>query len=300
MRAAARAASRTLGSGRGGPFAPGRTPGDPVINALTIDFEDWYQGIEIPHTEWAGFEDRMVVSSERLLRLLRAARVRATFFVLGWVAERHPDLVRAIVADGHEIGTHGWSHTLIYRQDPEVFRAELKRSVELLRALTGAAVLGHRAPFFSITPQSLWALDILKECGIRYDSSLFPVRNNRYGLPGAPRWPHTLEGHGAGLREFPLSTLEWFGRTLPVSGGAYFRIYPYAFTRWAYRRINREGRAFTFYLHPWELDPGHPKIPLPQRIALTHYFNLGATEGRLQRLLQDFRFAPMGEVLDVH
>src|ERR1051325_300059 len=123
----------------------------------------WYQGIEIPHTEWEGFEDRMVGSSERLLRLLREARVRATFFILGWVAERHPELVRAIVADGHEIGTHGWSHTLIYRQDPEVFRAELTRSLELLRALTGAAVLGHRAPFFSITPQSLWALDILKD-----------------------------------------------------------------------------------------------------------------------------------------
>jgi polysaccharide deacetylase family protein (PEP-CTERM system associated) len=271
-----------------------------VINALTIDFEDWYQGIEIPHTQWDGFEDRMAAASERLLRLLREAKVRATFFVLGRVAERHPDLVRAIAAEGHEIGTHGWSHTLIYQQEPEEFRQELRHSVELLRRLTGAPVLGHRAPFFSITPRSLWALDILKENGIRYDSSVFPVHNYRYGIPGAPRWPHTLEGPGAGLREFPLSTLELAGRTLPVAGGAYFRIYPYAFTRWAYRRINREGRAFTFYLHPWELDPQHPRIPLPRRIALTHYFNLSATEPRLRRLLADFRFAPMGEVLDVH
>jgi len=273
--------------------------GDVLVNALTIDLEDWYHGIEIPPERWDCLEDRITESAGRVLGILREANTRATFFVLGWVAERHPELVRAIAADGHEIGTHGWSHTMIYRQTPEEFRRELGRSVEQLRQLTNAPVLGHRAPYFSITPRSIWALDILKEFGIRYDSSVFPVHNYRYGMPGSPRWPYTLSGAGDGLREFPLSTLELFGKTLPVSGGAYFRIYPYAFSRWAYRRINREGRAFVFYLHPWELDPGHPRIPLPPRVAATHYFNLASTERRLRRLLADFQFAPMREVLDV-
>ena len=271
-----------------------------MINALTVDFEDWYHGIEIPPSQWGGFEDRIVRSGERVLEVFRRAKARATFFVLGCVAERHPELVKAIAADGHEIATHGWSHTLIYQQTPDVFRAELKRSVDLLRELTGAPVLGHRAPFFSITSRSLWALDILKEFGLRYDSSVFPVHNYRYGIPGSPRWPHALEGPGAGLLEFPMSTLQWFGRTVPVSGGAYFRIYPYAFTRWAYQSLNAQGRAFNFYIHPWELDPAHPRIPLPRRIAATHYFNLSATERRMSRLLEDFQFAPMGEVLNVH
>jgi polysaccharide deacetylase family protein (PEP-CTERM system associated) len=245
-------------------------------------------------------ESRVCANTDRLLDIFDEFETRSTFFVLGWVAERHPELVRAIAAEGHEIGTHGWSHTMIYRQTPEEFRRELGRSVEELRRLTNAPVLGHRAPYFSITPRSVWALDILKEFGIRYDSSLFPVHNYRYGMPGSPRWPYTLTGHGEGLREFPLSTLQMFGRTLPISGGAYFRIYPYEFSRWAYRRINQEGRAFAFYLHPWELDPGHPRIPLPRRIAATHYFNLAATEQRLRRLLADFRFAPMQEVLGVY
>ncbi|MEQ1834319.1 MAG: polysaccharide deacetylase family protein, partial [Candidatus Eisenbacteria bacterium] len=158
-----------------------------MLNALTVDFEDWYHGIELPPSRWEGLEDRIVRSGQCVLDLFRRAGVRATFFVLGSVAERHPELVRAIAADGHEIATHGWSHTLIYQQTPEVFRDELRRSIELLRDLTGAPVDGHRAPFFSITPRSLWALDILKEFGIRYDSSLFPVHNYRYGMPGSPR-----------------------------------------------------------------------------------------------------------------
>jgi len=270
-----------------------------MLNAFTVDFEDWYQGLEIPHTRWAGFEDRIGPSGRRLLDLLGETGTRATFFVLGAVAERHPELVRELAGLGHEIATHGWSHTLVYRLKPEEFRSELTRSVQLLEELAGKPVVGHRAPFFSITRESLWALEILAETGIRYDSSIYPVWNYRYGIAGAPRWPHDIGKGAAALREFPITTWRFLGRNVPVAGGAYFRLYPYALTRHAYRSINRSGQPVAFYIHPWELDPGHPRIALPRRIAATHYANLGATEPRLRRLLRDFTFAPMREVLGV-
>jgi polysaccharide deacetylase family protein (PEP-CTERM system associated) len=270
-----------------------------MTNALTIDFEDWYQGLQIPYTEWQGFEDRIVPVGRRLLELLAEVGVRATFFVLGYVADQHPALVREIAAAGHEIGTHGYTHTLVYQQTPALFRMELERSIRVLEELTGRPVLGHRAPFFSITKKSLWALEVLGELGIRYDSSIFPLRNYRYGIENAPRWAYEIMTGGRTLQEFPISTWRLWGRNLPVAGGAYFRIYPYALTRHAFRSINRQGRPAVFYLHPWEIDPDHPRIPLPRRIAATHYFNLKATEGRLRRLLRDFTFAPMKEVLGV-
>lgn len=271
-----------------------------MINALTIDFEDWYQGLEIPPEGWGQYEDRIERSGHRLLEVLSEAGVRATFFVLGPIAEKHPALIREIARAGHEIGTHGYSHSLIYRLSEESFRQELRRSIGLLEDLSGAPVLGHRAPFFSITRDSLWALDVLADCGIRYDSSIFPVLNYRYGIPDAPRWPYEVGEGERALKEFPVSTCRLLGRNIPVAGGAYFRIYPYLLTRWAFRSINRQGQPAVFYLHPWEIDPDHPRIPLPRRIALTHYFNLGATERRLRRLLADFRFAPMREVLGVN
>ena len=274
------------------------SPPKAVCNALTIDFEDWYQGLEIPYTQWTGFEDRVVRVGHRLLEVFERAGARATFFVLGYVAEQHPDLIRKIAAAGHEIGTHGYSHTLVYNQTPQLFREELKRSIGTLQDLTGQEIRGHRAPFFSITKKSLWALEILQELGIRYDSSIFPVRNYRYGIEDAPRWPHRMAlPNGSSLLEFPVSTWRKRGRNLPIAGGAYFRIYPYALTRHAFRQINREGQPFTFYLHPWEIDPAHPRIDLPRRIKLIHYWNLGATERRLRALLRDFAFAPMDEVL---
>ena len=270
-----------------------------MINGLTVDFEDWYQGLEIPHTDWAGFEDRITDSGRRILAMFDEAGVRGTFFVLGAVAERHPELVREIAAAGHEVGTHGWSHTLVYKMRPETFREELKRSVALLEDLSGQRIAGHRAPFFSITRASLWAFEILAEAGLRYDSSVFPVWNYRYGIPDAPRWPYTVGDGARAVREFPITTLRVLGRNLPVAGGAYFRIYPYALTRAALRSINRGGHPAVFYIHPWEIDPDHPRIPVPRRIAATHYANLGATASRLSRLLRDFRFAPLREVLGV-
>ena len=270
-----------------------------VRNVLSVDFEDWYQGLEIPMDRWDAFEDRIERPGRRLLDLFDEAGVKATFFVLGRVAERHPDLVREIARRGHEVGTHGWSHSFVYRQGKDEFATELGRSIDLLRSLSGRDVLGHRAPFFSITRDSLWALDVMAGLGIRYDSSIFPVLNYRYGIPDAPRWPYEVSAGGGRLIEFPVSTIRFAGRNVPVAGGAYFRIYPYAVTRAAFRAINREGRPVAFYLHPWEIDPAHPRVPLPRRVALTHYFRLGVTESRLRRLLRDFDFAPMKEVLGV-
>jgi polysaccharide deacetylase family protein (PEP-CTERM system associated) len=270
-----------------------------MLNALTIDYEDWYQGLEIPHTDWDGFADRLPEAHRRLLDLLEQTGVRATFFVLGRVAERHPELVRDLAARGHEIATHGQNHTLIYKQTPDAFRAELTRAVRVLQDLVGKPVLGHRAPFFSITRASLWAFEVLGELGLRYDSSIYPVLNYRYGIEDAERWPHPIAAGGGTLLEFPISTWRLAGRNVPIAGGAYFRILPYAFTRAGLRAINRGGHPAVFYLHPWELDADHPRVRLPHRIALTHYANLGATERRLRRLLRDFRFAPMREVLGV-
>lgn len=272
-----------------------------ITNGLTIDFEDWYQGLEIPHTEWAsrGFESRIERNGERLLRILDDAGVKATFFILGRVAEEHPGIVRKIGDAGHELASHGYSHTLIYTQTPQLFREEITRAVGAVEQAAGVRVRGHRAPYFSITKKSLWALDILAETGFQYDTSIFPVMNYRYGIEDAPRWPYELTEEGAPMKEFPVSTWRILGKNIPIAGGAYFRIFPYLVTRTGFRSINREGKAAVFYLHPWEIDPDHPRIPLPKRISATHYFNLGATEKRLVRLLRDFRFAPMREILDL-
>ena len=274
-------------------------PDSPITNALTIDFEDWYQGLEIPYSEGGRFEDRIEAAGDKLLRILDDGGTKATFFMLGYVAEKHPEIVKRIEAAGHEIGTLGFSHTLIYTQAPELFKEELTRAISYLEDLTGKKVLGHRAPFFSITKDSLWALDILGELGIKYDSSIFPVLNYRYGIADAPRFPYTIKRDNHEFVEFPISTLKLPGFTLPISGGAYFRIYPYQLTKQAIRSVNRGGQPVTFYLHPWEIDPEHPRIDVPRRIALTHYFNLGATERRLKKLIRDFKMAPMKEVLGI-
>ena len=270
---------------------------DPVLNAFTVDVEDWYQGLEMPPDEWAGRERRLGEGVGRLLDLLDEAGARATFFILGSSAEYHPDVVREIGARGHEIGTHGYSHSFVYRLGPEAFRSDLLRSLDVIGPLTDRPIQGHRAPFFSVIRGAEWAFDVLAELGLEFDSSVFPVRNYRYGIPDAPRWIHRTP---PGVWEFPPSTLRVLGRNLPVGGGAYFRLFPYTLTSFALRRINAHGHPAAFYIHPWELDPQHPRIPLPRRISVPHYHNLGATESRLRRLLRAFRFAAMGDVLRQH
>ena len=253
--------------------------------------------------EWARFAPRLETGLARLLGLLDAAGARATFFVVGWQADRTPALVREIARRGHEIACHGYSHRFVYRLDPAEFREEIRRSRGILEAIVGEPVVGFRAPFFSITADALWALDVLLEEGFHYDSSIFPVWNYRYGMPGAARRPGLFTTpSGASLFEIPLSTVRFpaaglpVGLNVPVTGGAYFRLYPYALTRALIRRLESSGERLIFYAHPWEYDPTHPRIRLSHPVAqLTHYANLDTMTDRTRRLLGDFRFVPIRE-----
>jgi polysaccharide deacetylase family protein (PEP-CTERM system associated) len=272
-------------------------------NALTIDVEDYYHvsGFEsiIRFEDWGRYESRVERNTYRLLDLLDSHCTKATFFVLGWLAEQHPQLVRSIHERGHEVASHGYAHRCIYTQTPEQFRQETRRSLRLLQDVIGHAVYGYRAASYSITQQSLWALDILQEEGFTYDSSVFPIRHDRYGIPDYPRFCHTVSDRGGNtLIEFPISTVRLAGANIPVAGGGYFRLFPYAFTRWGIRRINqRELQPALVYLHPWEIDPAQPRIPAAALARFRQYINLHKTEGRLTRLLHDFAFGTVREVL---
>jgi len=270
-----------------------------VRNALTIDLEEYFQVHAfqevISRREWDDHPSRIGVGARRVLRLLEEQGVRATFFILGWVADRHPDLVREIAGGGHEIASHGYWHQLIYRQKPDEFADDVRQSLEALgRALETDRPIGYRAPGFSITSQSLWALDVLRDQGIAYDSSIFPlVAHDRYGLRGAPRFAHRL---GNGLWEFPASTWRVGGQNLPVAGGGYFRLYPLCLTRRAIRSLNARGEPAIVYLHPWEFDPEQPVVEGVSRLSrFRHYVNLSRTEPRLSALLREFQFGPMRE-----
>jgi len=283
--------------------AAGPLPAGIIVNAMTVDVEDYFHvsalAGSIPRDRWDAMPYRVEASTQRLLDLFESRRIQATFFVLGWVAERSPDLVRRIAAAGHEIACHGQSHELVYRQSPEVFREETFRSKRYLEDLLGHPVRGYRAASFSVTRQSLWALDTLVEAGFEYDSSVAPIRHDVYGLPDAPTRPTRLTTPGgSALPEFPLSTAQFLGVRLPVAGGGYFRLLPYGLTRAGMRQINEKARSpFAFYLHPWEVDPGQPRIPAPLKSRVRHYTNLDVCEARLERLIGEFRFARMDEVL---
>ncbi|OGC83076.1 MAG: hypothetical protein A2W07_00130 [candidate division Zixibacteria bacterium RBG_16_43_9] len=268
------------------------------INVLSIDCEDWFHGLEIGMDNWQKFESRIEKSISKLLNLLEETGTKATFFILGYVAERFPRLVEDIAQKGHEVGCHGYSHQFVYKQSPNEFREEMEKSLGILEKLSGQKIVSYRAPFFSITQSSLWALEVLADLGILFDSSIFPVINYRYGIPKAPRFPHWIETkNGSRILEFPISTFKVLGKNIPIAGGAYFRIFPYSFTRAGIKSLNRENQPVIFYLHPWEIDPEHPKIELPLRISLTHYFNLSRTEAKFKSLLRDFRFSTLKEVL---
>lgn len=267
-------------------------------NALTIDVEEHFQvhNLEgaVRREDWDRQPSRVVANTRLLLGLLADHDVRATFFVLGWVAERHPDLVREIGAAGHEVGTHGYAHQLIYRQTPAEFDDDIGRAVEAILRAGGPAPIGYRAPGFSITAQSMWATEILQKRGMLYDSSIFPLAlHDRYGVRSASRFANRLP---CGLWEFPPSTLRFAGQNWPVAGGGYFRLYPLWLTRFALRRLSREGQPAVFYVHPWEFDPGQPRVSgLSALSRFRHYQNLNLTERRLRALLAEFRFAPMRE-----
>lgn len=275
-------------------------------NALTVDVEDYFQvaafGDRISPADWKNYELRVEDNTLRLLDLFDRNNTRATFFTLGWIAEQTPDLVREIARRGHEIASHGYSHQLIYKQSRKLFYDETKRSKEILEDIVNKRVLGYRAASYSITSESLWALDVLVELGFVYDSSIVPVHHDLYGIPGMPRIPHIITApEGGTLTEFPPTTLSLPGINLPVGGGGYFRLYPYWFSRMALRWVNSHDKIpFIFYLHPWEIDPHQPRLEGRWTSRFRHYNSLSRCHDRLEKLLHDFTFTTVSNVLIDH
>ncbi len=260
-----------------------------MLNVLTIDVEEWFHGMKYAPSRWSQLESRLQVGMEVILQLLDKHLVKATFFVLAPLARQYPCLMRQLVAAGHEIGTHGMWHRPIYTLTPATFHEELCTSIAILQSITGQRVVGHRAPYFSITDESLWAFDVLMEAGIIYDSSIFPVRNSRYGIPSASRRLHKLSN---GLRELPIATWRILGQNLPTGGGFYGRFFPVSMLAAGIRQLNSIGQPAVIYFHPWEFDPAHPVVTgnLKRLYRFTHYHRLHATAAVLDKLLTDFPF----------
>ncbi|MBW6496309.1 MAG: DUF3473 domain-containing protein [Burkholderiaceae bacterium] len=262
-----------------------------MVNAFTVDVEDYFQVAAfadvIERSSWDSRECRVEANVERLLELLAARGVHATFFTLGWIAERYPALVRRIVTGGHELANHGHEHRMVSEQTPEEFRADLARAKATLEDIGGAAVKGYRAPSFSIGAQNMWAHDMVAETGHRYSSSIYPVKTDLYGSPDAPRFAYRAAN---GLLEIPPTSLRAFGRNFPASGGGYFRLLPYQVSRRCFMHVNHaESQPAMFYCHPWEIDPGQPRVAGARlKSRLRHYLNLQRTFGRIERLLTDF------------
>lgn len=277
-----------------------RPAADSPVNAMTVDVEDYFQvqafAACIDRASWDRMPCRVEANMDRILDQFARAGIRATFFTLGWIAERHPGVVRQIVAAGHELASHGYGHQLVHDLTPDQFRADLLRAKAVLEDLGAVAVKGYRAPTFSIGPRNPWAFEVIEETGHRYSSSVYPVRHDLYGAPGAPRFPHrTAPGS---LLEIPMTTLQLGRRNMPIAGGGYFRLMPYAVYRTALRRFNgRERAAGVFYFHPWEIDAGQPRIAAASRLSrFRHYVNIAAVPRRLERLLRDFRWGRMDQV----
>ncbi|MDN6320250.1 MAG: DUF3473 domain-containing protein [Marinobacter sp.] len=272
------------------------------LHAMSIDVEDYFHvaalsGVVNPD-QWDSLPSRVEQNTERLLELFEKHQVKVTFFVLGWVAERFPALIRKLSDQGHEIASHGYSHQLIYKQSQEVFREETIRSKALLEDITGQTVEGYRAASYSITRDSLWALDILSEAGFTWDSSIFPIRHDNYGIPDSPSAPYSIEtASGAIIQEFPLTTAHILGLSVPAAGGGYFRQFPYPLFRYLFRNASGFGaRPQVFYLHPWEIDPEQPRFNEASWFSrFRHYTNLNKCYSRLDRLLGDFRFGTVSE-----
>lgn len=270
-----------------------------IQNYLTVDVEDYYQvsAFEpiVGASNWSHYPSRVSKNTRIILETLARHNVKATFFVVGWTGKHHPHLVKEILENGHNIGCHSYYHRLIYNLTSQEFKEETHRAKDVLEQITGKSVLGYRAPSYSITKQSLWAYDILEELGFSYSSSIFPIHHDRYGIPDAPRFRHKVPGHD--IMEYPISTARYLGRNIPVSGGGYFRLLPYYFTRMALSRINNtECQPFVFFIHPWELDPEQPRMKGASPLSrFRHYTNLGKTKKRFQKLLNAFQFGSIPE-----
>ena len=269
---------------------------------MSVDVEDYFQVSAfdrvVSRAGWDTFDGRVVRSTERILELFEAVRVRATFFVLGWVADRHPALVRLIARSGHEIASHGYHHQLLYMLTPQQFRDDVRAAKAVLEDTTGGRVLGFRAPSYSLISSTFWAVDILIEEGYIYDTSIFPIHHDRYGIPGAPRHVHRIDRPGGGLIEMPASTVRLGRLNFPIAGGGYFRLLPYGWTRWGIARVNsRERQPVIFYLHPWEVDPDQPRLRVGPATRMRHYGGLTRTALRLKRLLKEFSFDSVASIL---
>lgn len=276
--------------------------GKRIINALSFDVEEWFHCTHlekyIHRSEWEDYESRIENSIQSILTLLKKKQTYATFFVLGWVAQRHPQVIKRIADQGHEIATHGWSHLRAAQQSPAEFEAELKKSKDLLQGITGQPISGHRAACFGLTSKTQWIIDVLLKVGFTYDSSIFPIIHDKYGMVKTPRFPYLLrEQKGERLLEFPLSTLKFLGMNIPFAGGGYLRLYPYFLTRYFISRLNQAGQPAMIYLHPPELDPGQPKLKVDPINNFRIYVGINNNFRKLERLLGDFRFAPVKEVL---
>ncbi len=275
-------------------------PGSSAKHSLSFDVEEHFQvsAFESPmrRRHWEQFESRVENNTEKLLGLLDQGGVHATFFILGWVAERYPSLVRRIASAGHEVASHGYAHELITAQTPIAFREDIRKAKGILESILQQPVLGYRAPSFSITKDTMWAIQILVEEGYVYDSSIFPVVHDRYGVPSANPQLHQLSTPAGLLWEVPPSTVKCLGVRLPVAGGGYFRLYPYVVLRALLRKLEGEGSPLVMYMHPWEFDPDQPRMEGSVLSRIRHYLNLTKTEGRMQALLQDFSFAPIRRV----
>jgi len=261
-----------------------------MLNILTVDVEEWYHGndFDLPRERWPTLESRVERQTDLLLHLLERTGAKATFFVLGCVADSHPDLVRRIASKGHELGSHSYYHDLVYRLTPAQFEAQLRDSARALTGITGVPVAAFRAPSWSITEANPWALDVIRACGLDADSSIFPLKTWMYGIKNARLDIHPMT---SGLTEYPPSAVRLGGLTVPVAGGVFFRLLPYLATRAVLRRMNRAGRPAVVYLHPWELDPGQPRLPeLPASRTWYHYWGLPAATRKYSRLLDDFQF----------
>ena len=281
-----------------------QSPDTEVQNVFSVDVEEYFHDETfrqlVSQDQWEGLQQRVEPSTRLLLEMLEGFEVRGTFFVLGWVAERNPGLVKDIHASGHEVAIHGYDHRPVFVLDRDEFREDIRKAKGIVEDLIGEPVLGYRAPTFSIVDETRWALDILAEEGIRYDSSVFPIVHDRYGIPDADRFPYIERVSGRELIELPMSTVRLFGRNLPFAGGGYTRLLPMSFVRWGMRRlVDREQRPMVLYVHPWEVDPDHPVLGVGRLGRTRHYHGLSKVEPRLRELLSRFRFGTAREVLGI-
>ncbi|HPM42762.1 MAG TPA: DUF3473 domain-containing protein [Candidatus Omnitrophota bacterium] len=268
-----------------------------MLNALSIDVEDYFQVSNfekiVKKEDWDAYECRVLPNTRKLLDILSSHNVRATFFILGWVADKYPELIKEIDYRGHEIASHGYWHRLVYKMTPGEFEEDLSMSLKSIEGITKKKVKGFRAPSWSINKDSSWAMDILKDSGMQYDSSVFPAFRDKGGMPDANRF---IYHWGNGLLEFPCSTVRFAGANIPVAGGGYFRLYHYNMTKWAIENINKEGHPAMVYIHPWEIDPDQPRLDAGPIAGFRHYVNMGNAECKLEKLLTDFTFMAIEDI----